>query len=249
MNWQVERQGSGSPLLLIHGWGMHSGLWGNLVPQLAEHFQVITVDLPGHGNSARQDFSLDSLVAQLSAQFEEPLSICGWSLGGQLALHWALRFPPQINRLVLVACTPCFVRRPGWDCAMPAETFAEFSASLQQNPALTLRRFLALQTMERALLSQMRSLLASRKQADSQALRAGLELLRDLDLRDALPGITQPALIMAGFRDTLTPMAAAQYLATQMPDARLAAIEGAAHVPFLSHQEVFLKHLLSFLHG
>ena len=249
MNLQVEYQGSGPLLLLIHGWGMHGGLWGSVVPQLSAHFKVGIIDLPGHGHSMMQDFPLDSLVVQLSAQFDGPLALCGWSLGGQIALHWARRFPKQISQLVLVASTPCFVRRPGWDYAMQPEILAEFAAALQQNAALTLRRFLALVDNERAMQGQLRSLLASRKQADIRALQAGLELLRDLDLRQELPYIAQPALIIAGFRDTLTPLAAARYLAQQLPDARLAIIEGAAHAPFVSHPEIFLTHLLSFLHG
>ena len=48
----VESHGSGAPLVLIHGWGMHGGVWDNVVPQLAQHFSVHCVDLPGHGYSS-----------------------------------------------------------------------------------------------------------------------------------------------------------------------------------------------------
>ena len=52
MNLHVDSYGSGAPLLLIHGWGMHGGMWGGVAEQLAEHFRVLVVDLPGHGYSA-----------------------------------------------------------------------------------------------------------------------------------------------------------------------------------------------------
>jgi len=284
MSLHVDSYGSGAPLLLIHGWGMHGGMWGGVAEQLAEHFRVLAVDLPGHGFSAgsrewgvgsgkgevgsrewevgskvrtshfplpTSHSLLDSLVDQLSAQFDEPLAVCGWSLGGQVALRWALRHPQQISRLALVASTPCFMRRPGWECGMAAETLAEFAAALQQDYALTLRRFLALQVRgserERELLAALRSALSSRGVPDLGALQSGLEILRDCDLRGALPGIVQPTLVVGGERDTLTPPQAAHYLAAQLPNARLALIEGAAHAPFLSHPDEFVMQLKRFM--
>jgi pimeloyl-[acyl-carrier protein] methyl ester esterase len=272
MSLHVKQLGSGAPLLLIHGWGMHGGLWGRVAEQLAQHFRVLAVDLPGHGYSVNNErgkgqgtrdkglpltldpspFTLDSIVDELSAQFDEPLNVCGWSLGGQIALRWAMRHPQQVNRLVLVASTPCFVRKIEWPCAMAAETLAEFGAGLQQNYALTLRRFLALQVrgseQEHELLATLRGTLFSHGEADLSALQGGLEILRNCDLRSALPDIRQPALVIAGERDTLTPPQASQYLASHLPDARLATIRGAAHAPFLSHPDEFMEHILDFLY-
>ena len=273
MSLHVETQGSGAPLLLIHGWGMHGGMWGVAAERLAEHFRVLAVDLPGHGFSAKSEDSgfgiqergarsevgdpfvypaLDAIVDELAARFGEPLTVCGWSLGGQIALRWAMRHPQQISRLVLVASTPCFTRRPGWECGMAEKTLAEFATALQQDYVLTLRRFLALQVRgserERELLAELRSALFGRGEPDLGALQSGLEILRDCDLRSALPGIRQPALVVGGERDTLTPPQASHYLAAQLPNARLAEIKGAAHAPFLSHPDEFMKHLMSFLH-
>ena len=281
MSLHVETRGSGATLLLIHGWGMHGGMWGGVAKRLAEHFRLLSVDLPGHGYSkARKGegkrekgsplplagegigdrvpftlhpshISMDAIVDQLSAQFSEPLTVCGWSLGGQVALHWALRHPQQISRLALVGSTPCFVRRPDWECAMAAETLAEFAAALQQDYAQTLRRFLALQVRgserERELLAALRGELFSRGEPDLGALQSGLEILRDSDLRGALQGIHQPALVVGGERDTLTPPQASHYLAAQLPNAQLSIIKGAAHAPFLSHPEIFAECVCDFL--
>ena len=259
----IDVKGSGAPLLLIHGWGMHGGMWGGAAERLAEHFRVLAVDLPGHGycklpppaggrGAGGEGFDLDAIVDQLSAQFDEPLTLCGWSLGGQIALRWAQRSPQQVSRLALVASTPCFVRRPGWECGMAPETLEEFAAALQQDYALTLRRFLALQVRgserERELLTALRNALMSRGEPDLAALQSGLDILRDCDLRNALSGIKQPALVVGGERDTLTPPLASHYLASRLPDARLVSIRGAAHAPFLSHQDEFFEHMMSFLH-
>jgi len=258
---------SGAPLLLIHGWGMHGGMWNVVAEQLSQHSPVLAVDLPGHGYSkiekgeGRREkgktsalpspFSLDVIVDQLSARFDEPLALCGWSLGGQIALRWAQRYAEQVRRLVLVASTPCFARRIDWPCAMPVETLEEFGAALQQNYAQTLRRFLALQLhgseRERELLATLRSTLFSHGEPDMGALQTGLEILRDCDLRAELPGIEQTALVIAGERDMLTPPQASQYLAEHLADARLVTIKGAAHAPFLSHQTEFSAQVMEFL--
>lgn len=279
MSLHVEKYGSGVPLLLIHGWGMHGGMWGGVVEKLAEKFCVHVVDLPGHGNSKQtikpfglslskpegtddlrfdgltangSEIHLDQIVSEFAMQFSEPLTVCGWSLAGQIAIRWAQREPQKIQRLVLVSSTPCFVKRDDWQCAMAAETLAGFAAVLTENYAQTLRRFLALQVRgsdnERELLASLRSALFNRGEPDLCALQAGLEILRDCDLRLGLPTITQPTLVIAGERDTLTPPKASQYMAAQLGNAKLAMIKGAAHAPFLSHPEIFVKQLTSFLH-
>jgi pimeloyl-[acyl-carrier protein] methyl ester esterase len=242
------------PLLLIHGWGMHGGMWGGVTEKLAQHFHVYAVDLPGHGQStAMAHFDLDSLVDCLSTQFPDPLSVCGWSLGGQVALRWAMRYPQQVQRLILVASTPSFVRRDDWNHAMSAELLQEFAAALRQNYALTLKRFLALQLrgseQEREILAVLRQTLFNRGEPDLTALQEGLAILLECDLRGALSSIMQPALIIAGELDALAPWQASQYMAQQMPNADLVKIKGAAHVPFLSHAEEFVNHTVRFFHG
>ncbi len=260
MNLHVDRypytgaDECGMPLLLIHGWGMHGGMWGNVTEKLAQYFQVLALDLPGHGRSAdTAHFDLDSVVDCLSAQFREPLTVCGWSLGGQVALRWAMRYPQQVQGLILVASTPSFVRREGWNHAMSAELLQEFAAALQQNYALTLKRFLALQLrgseQEREILAVLRQALFSRGEPDLNALQGGLAILLECDLRSALSSIMQPALIIAGELDALAPWQASQYMSQQMPNAELVKIKGAAHAPFLSHAEEFVKHTVRFSHG
>ena len=258
--------GSGTPLLLIHGWGMHGGMWESVAERLAQYFAVYAVDLPGHGYSVariedrglrfeeqRTPYTLDTIVDQLSGQFDEPLAVCGWSLGGQVALRWALRYPQQVERLVMVASTPCFVRLEGWRYALSVEILEEFAANLQQNYAQTLIRFLSLQMrgseQERVVLALLREGLFIRGVPDLNALESGLDILRDTDLRGTLPDVRQPTLVLAGERDTLIPQQASHYLASQIPGARLSTIKGAAHAPFLSHPDEFVMMLTSFLKG
>lgn len=270
MSLQVETQGNGEPLLLIHGWGMHGGVWEGVAQKLAADFRVHCVDLPGYGFSmvssewsvesgksvasfplATDHSPLTAIVNQLSAQFSEPLAVCGWSLGGQIALRWARREPDKVQRLILVTSTPCFTEREDWVFGMESEVLEKFATELEQNHAATLRRFIALQLRgsknERELLALLRGRLFSRGEPDIGALRAGLGILRDADLRDELRDIQQPTLVIAGERDKLTPPEASYYLAQAMPVARVIEVEGAAHAPFLSHPEIFVEQVKSFL--
>lgn len=249
----VETHGTGEPLLLIHGWGMHGGVWDSLVPPLAERFQVLVVDLPGHGrSSASGDGGLDSIVNTLAVALPESLNVCGWSLGGQVAMRWAALYPAQIKRMVLTCSTPCFAERDDWLFGMEAATLQKFAAELEQNHTATLRRFLALQLRgsehERELLAQLRASLFAHGEPELAALRSGLEILRDADLRPLLSGILQPTLAIAGERDKLTSPVASYYLAQALPNAQVVEIDGAAHAPFLSHPDIFIEHLTSFLH-
>lgn len=252
MSLHLESQGSGAPLLLIHGWGMHGGMWGQVAAQLATNYRVHSIDLPGHGASAPcTPYDLDTLVQKLSAQFDEPLTVVGWSLGGQVALRWAQQHPAQVEKLVLIATTPCFVQQKNWSCAMAAEALQDSAASLLQNHALTLKRFLALQLRgsknERELLLDLRARLFSHGEPDVAALQGGLDILRDTDMRLQLNQIAQPTLVIAGERDTLTPWSASEYMAQALPNARLELMQGAAHAPFLSHPQLFMQQLTSFL--
>lgn len=268
MRLHVESHGSGRPLVMLHGWGMHGGIWNSVVPQLAQDFRVHCVDLPGHGYSKTEKgngstevlpfslppspFSLDFIVDELFAQFDEPLNVCGWSLGGQIALRWAQLHPAQVENLVLVACTPCFVQHADWQCAMAPQVLQAFTDAMVQDYRATLKRFLALQVRgsenERELLAQLRGQLFSRGKPEMAALHGGLAILRDADLRMQLAQIEQDALVISGARDTLTPPAASTYMAQALPNARLANIAGAAHTPFLSHPEIFVEKIMDFLH-
>ena len=257
MTLHVEVFGTGEPLLLLHGWGMHGGLWGDLPQRLSTRFAVHCVDLPGHGYSAAQPLCpaenesvLDSLVSRLQAQFDAPMHLCGWSLGGQIAARWALRAPQQIRSVALLSSTPCFVQRDDWPCAMPADLLAQFASALQQDYAATLRRFLALQVrgseQERELLQRLRQALFSRGQPDAVSLQHGLTVLRDSNFRGQ--SWAQPTCFIAGERDTLTPAAAAERWAASLPQADFSRVAGAAHAPFLSHPDVVVRRLMDFWH-
>ena len=240
-------------MVLLHGWGMHAGLWGSLPARLARKARVHAVDLPGHGHSGAVPMrSLEDVVHELGSRFGEgSVTVLGWSLGAIIAMRWALAAPQRVKRLILTGATPRFVNDATWTHGMEEAALLRFGDELRVAYKLTLQRFLALQLQGtdagRDTLARMRHLLFARGTPSATALERGLAFLRETDLRAEVPAIVQPTLLVAGDRDTLTPAAASEWLARNLPHAKLVVIAGAAHVPFLSHAQRFAAAVESFL--
>ena len=252
MSLHIESSGSGPELVLLHGWGLHGGLWRPVMDALTRNFCVHCVDLPGHGYSLRHGpLTLESAVTALDAAFPRPVMVAGWSLGGQFALEWARQRPDKVEKLVLVASSPCFRRRGDWPWAMADDALAQFAHNLRLDYRATLQRFLALQTMgdaySRAVLRDMQAELFSHGEPDPAALDDGLALLRDVDWRPHVAHLKQSGLLLYGARDRLVPPQAAQWLADQWPAARLELYADSAHAPHWSHPVEFCEALKSLL--
>jgi pimeloyl-[acyl-carrier protein] methyl ester esterase len=242
MTLHCEVSGSGPDLVLLHGWGMHAGIWTDLARELAPFFRVHAVDLPGYGSSATCDpYTLDQIAALLARQMPQRCLVCGWSLGGQVALAWAGLSPQQVERLALISTTPCFTRRSDWPHAMEEEVLHAFAQALRTDYAGTLKRFLSLQAAgdahARQVAQRLKENLFARGDADTGALDQGLAILLNADLRNRLSAVEQPTLVVHGDCDTLTPLAAGEYLSRSLANARLIRLRGAAHAPFVSDSQ------------
>lgn len=254
MKLHVEASGRGPALVLLHGWGMHSGIWAPLLPQLAQRYRVSCIDLPGHGHSPAPAGAcgLQEMAAAVAASAPPGAAWLGWSLGGQLALAAALE-GHDISRLVLVATTPRFVTAADWPCGMAAATLAGFAAALEQDPRKTLRNFLVLQLRgdrRAAILPNMlRGMLEERDPPAPAALRAGLGILAGTDLRAGLASLGPPALVVTGQRDRLVPAEAGRRLCAALPRGNLLELPGAGHALFLTHPDDFLAAVAGFVPG
>ncbi len=257
MNLHIHTVGEGRPIVLLHGWGMHSGLFEPVVQALQSEYQLHLVDLPGHGESDADPCFADmanfirQLTDQLTSLNIEKFMLMGWSLGGLIAQAMAIAHPALIEKLVLVTTSPCFQVRDDWACAIRERVLNDFSRDLVADFSATLNRFLALQFMyieqQKQHLRQAKKLVFSRPEPKVEMLEAGLMLLQNTDLRCDLTKVRCPTLILNAQRDTLVPSLAGRYLAQTIPDARLYLYSGCGHAPFLSHTIQFNQHLKQFL--
>ncbi|WP_198263273.1 alpha/beta fold hydrolase [sulfur-oxidizing endosymbiont of Gigantopelta aegis] len=261
-------------ILLIHGWGMNSGVWCDIAEYLEEllpEHLIRAVDLPGYGKSAT--LSLQEYSSQTLAQSIEPLlenkqtTIIAWSMGALVAIEMLngcdknscdensrnenSAESPSIDNLILVGATPKFVQDNDWPHAVEARIFEEFSRGLVNDHQATLRRFLAIQALgSRTARDDIKTLQAQlfvRGEPDTKALEQGLNILLREDKRQPLAAIRQiPISLIAGEKDTLAPFKVQQQLALQ-ENITLYSIPSAGHAPFISHPEAFKQILAKVL--
>ena len=253
MSISVERFGQGPDLVLLHGWGMNGAVWHGIVRELADHYRVHLVDLPGFGNSALtegSDYSLLWLAEQVATILPDRCHLLGWSLGGLVASQLALTQPERIHSLITVASSPCFMARDDWPGIAP-KVLAGFNQMLAGDFKQTIERFLAIQAMgsehARDDIRQLRHWLAERPAPQLAALEAGLGLLADVDLRDDLAELSLPWLRIYGRLDSLVPKAAIPLLDMRYPASHSLVLDKASHAPFISHPSQFIAMVRQFI--
>ncbi len=246
-----ETFGSGPDVVMVHGWGMHSGVWRVFAHRLSDCFRITLIDLPGHGRSGMiDDFSLEWAGKSLLEVAPGQAHWLGWSLGAEIALQVAGRSPERVTSLTMMAGNARFAQGDDWPCAMDLTLMSRFAEDLLADYHRTLMQFLGLQTWglehAREVLRDLKAHVAECEEPDEAALQAGLDILRTDDLRALLPGLRVPLLLLLGSRDRLAPPAAGKAMQALSCGAELQVLEGAAHTPFLSHPDECVNLLTDF---
>jgi pimeloyl-[acyl-carrier protein] methyl ester esterase len=251
-----KQSGSGPKLVLLHGWGLHGGIWETILPQLETHFEVINVDLPGFGYSPvyNGEYTLDYLIEAVAEVLPADCYLLGWSLGGLVATGIALKYPQKITKLITVASNPSFVATPEWQFGMQAETLESFIAYLEEDYEGTLIKFLGIQTMGSATqkedIKRLKETVFIHGQPSKKALRGGLQILHDINLVEQLAQLKMPILRLYGRLDSLVPAKVVADVAEHIPNSPSKIYRRAAHAPFLSAPQEFCEDVSQFLiHG
>ncbi|MCJ0971911.1 alpha/beta fold hydrolase [Pseudomonas sp. PS1] len=213
-------------LILLPGWAFGPAALQPLCEALAEQAPELTVAVEALPELADAGAWLDALDARLPTDSW----LAGWSLGGMLATQLAARRLDTCRGLVTLASNPCFRARAQWPEAMDAEIFDTFHEAFRLDPQETLKRFRMLCSRggydPRTLARQLQ---VSQAQSSVEVLDAGLQLLAQLDGRDALHGYFGPQLHLFGGQDALVPVSTCEAVRRWMPGARAELIDGASH--------------------
>ncbi len=248
----IETFGKGKPIVLVHGWAMHTGIWRDFAVALSKSYRVICVDLPGHGQSeAVADFSLETVAKILTDTIDEETSCwLGWSMGAEIVLEVARNYPNRVDKIILLAGSPCFIKKDSWS-GVDERVLDEFALSLKSDAEPALSRFLAWQvqglTAWKRYLDKLTVKLFEYGFPDLNTLLSGLTLLKKMDLRKEFAELKIPIAIILGEKDTLIPRVVGSELQALNPQLELTVINKAGHAPFLSHQDEVVNVVSDFM--
>lgn len=255
----VERDGSGPPLLLLHGFTGSTITWSALRAALRDRFELLVVDLPGHGRSSAPPdparYSLprtaDDLARVLDALDVARAAVLGYSMGGRVALQLALAHPDRIGALVLESTSPGISDRAERAARLAAD--AALASSIERGgieafvdrweklPLWASQH--ALGPVARARLRAER--MAQRSEGLAQSLRgAGAGVERPV--LDRLGALTMPVLVIAGALDAKY-VALAHAMSERLPDARVEIVADAGHAVHLERPDAFAALVRGFL--
>jgi pimeloyl-[acyl-carrier protein] methyl ester esterase len=248
--------GNGRPLVLLHGWATSASVFSELVVMLADDFRLLIPDLPGHGaSSPAVQNDLESIATTLNlwlATIESaPVALGGWSLGGMLALSMARQKPQRFDRLVLIGTSPRFTSGDDWNFGLPEVQVRALGRNLARRFEPTLADFFDLafagEDISKERLSVIRSFAVKQSPLPDQFAALGLlNGFSEQNQKDLLSHIDQPALIIHGELDQITPLAAGRYLAEMLPHGEFLEFIGVGHGPFLSRPQEVVDRILEF---
>jgi len=246
--------GQGQPLVLIHGWGLNSGVWRPLAEKLSLHYQVITIDLPGFGLNTThplQTYTLAHVSEQITNAINTPAIYIGWSLGGLVATDIALNYPEKVQALVTIGSSPCFEeKQESWPGIKPS-VLQLFHQQLSNDIKKTLDNFLKIQAMGsphiRQDIKQLHDLIMAYPLPSQDTLEQSLRLLSSEDLRSQLINIRLPFLRLYGKLDSLVPKTAIAHINQLSPNSEYYIFDKASHAPFISHFDEFFQKLKQWI--
>jgi pimeloyl-ACP methyl ester carboxylesterase len=248
-----QRQGEGPPVLLLHGgYGLDSRQWGRQLDVLSDEFTVVAWDMPGHGQSSDPPSTfgmpeyVDCLAGFVDALELDRPHVVGLSFGGGLALALYGRHPAIPRTLVLCGAYA------GWAGSLPADVVEERLQRAMREadlpPETWMPAYLPGMLSPSApadMIDELKSIMLG---VHPVGYRTELQGFAKVDLRDVLPTIEVPTLLLWGDADQRSPLPVAETLHAQIPGSTLVLLAGAGHVCNVEAPDQFNDAVREFLH-
>lgn len=248
-----RRQGEGEAVVFVHGLGMSGSSWDRIAEKVASHgFSCLTYDQRGFGEAElpNQDYVIADLVDDLAALIAglglKKLHLVGHSLGGMVALAYAINNPNAVATLTLVCTTAHNGARAGKFARGLAKLAESGFDAAAADPQLR-------QEIEQILsegfpygappLEMFRRGLERPNPAQAMAWRA----MADFSVKDRVATMKIPALVVHGSFDNWIPYSNGKWIGEHLPGARWLSVEGAGHFPHLKQPDWFAKLLVDFI--
>jgi pimeloyl-ACP methyl ester carboxylesterase len=247
-----ERAGQGQPLLLLHGFFGDTRVWRPQLDELSDEYQVVAWNAPGCGHSSDPpDAFRMADYARCLAAFVDAIGlqrphVLGLSFGSTLALE-LYRQNPGLPRTLILASAYA-----GWTGSLPAEVVEQRLAQTIPDLDLPADRVVAKynspglvsESAPAAVLAENAAIMSDFHPAGMKAM---VRALAEADLRDVLPRIKVPTLLLYGDMDVRSPVSIGEALHAQIPGSKLVVMPGAGHVSNFEAPERFNAKVRGFL--
>jgi len=245
-----ERSGRGTPLVLVHGVGASLRSWDDVCGVLTSDFDIIRLDLRGHGSSApiRGGYSIDKFAADVVAIMDEAgvtkADLVGFSLGGLIAQNLAVGWPERFNRVVLLSAVAGrtaeernkvvarldMIRQGGIETILGAAHDRWFTeAFVRARPEIIEQR------------------MAELRQVDIESYLEAYRVFGQTELVETLPSISHPTLLMTGELDQGSNVRMAETMHRLIPNSELRILPGLKHSVLVEASVQISGHIREFL--
>lgn len=255
----VRERGAGDPVLVFsHGYGSDLRAWQTVASAFEGRHRTVLFDHVGFGGSdlraydARRHATLDGYARDLIDLLDElalpPVRFIGHSVGGMIGLLASIEAPERFERLVLVGSSPSFIdHRPGYVGGFSREEIESLLDLMRRD------RLAWSQTLAPIAIGNQGS--HAQQQAFEDSLRALDPAITDrfaalafgIDVRDSLPRVQVPVLIVQCLRDRIVPVEVGRWMHARMPSSRLCELDASGHCPHLTHPALLIEVLRPFL--
>jgi len=239
-------------IFLIHGWALDSSVWNSFRLCLPMDWSINTIDLPGYGKQPQVSAAcdVDSIVDCIINEVPSGAVLVGWSLGGLIAIRVAKRISTELNMLVLMASTPCFIEKKDWPHGVNKAQLLETENRLNDDCASAIQAFISETALgditPQSTIKNLREI-TNGNLPDSSVLKCGLKILNELDLRADLKNLDCRLAMILGVNDHLVANSTGAATQSISPLISLINIDHAGHAPFISQCEATSRALIKLL--
>lgn len=235
-------------VVLSNSLGTTLGLWDGQVPALRERFRLLRYDIRGHGGSPAPPgpYGIPDLgrdVLRLLDELEiKRASLCGVSVGGMTGMWLGSEAPEKIDRLVLICTSALLGPKDLWNARIETATTKGMDALVDG----VLERWVTAPFRSRDP-ETVEKLAGMIRACDPGGYAGCCAAIRDMDLRDRLPSIKAPTLVISGADDPATPPEHGRFIADSIPGARFAVVPDASHLANVERPAEITAHILDHL--
>ncbi len=210
-------------IIFVHGAGGNAFVWQNQRRGLDRGVNTICIDLPGHGQSSGPGCSSIAAYSHWVLRFIQSLELtsvilAGHSMGGGVVLEAAIEYPEMLNSLILIGS--------GARLQVSSETFQGLETDFESTAEQLVRHCYGAASSDKLIKWALEQFFNEQP----EVILDDFQACNDFDRMDDIAHIKQPALVLCGSEDTMTPPKYSRYLAEKLQQATLRIIDGAGHM-------------------